>query len=428
VLTSIHDCFPEGEPLMHILVLNAGSSSIKFQLIDTDGDAIAAKSDHRLARGQIEPIGGDAIVSLEVAGREPTRSTVQLRDYAAAVDYIINCLTGDDAGAPLGNVREIGAVGHRVVHGGERFTQSARINDASWGELQELVELAPLHNPNNLRGISAARAVLGDGVPQVAVFDTAFHHSLPEVAYLYAIPYQYYRRYAVRRYGFHGTSHRYLAYRYRQLTGVTREATRIITLHLGNGASACAIDGGKSVDTSMGFTPLEGLVMGTRSGDLDPAIFDFMAEKEGMTSREVDSMLNNQSGLLGLSGLTANMRELLEEEAESGDRRARLAIDVFCYRVKKYIGAYFAAMNGADAVVFAGGIGENSPPIRERICAGLDWLGISLDAAKNASPPGGEGRIDKEGSRVQLWVIPTDEELLIARDTWCVVTGTEPRH
>jgi acetate kinase len=413
---------------MHILVLNAGSSSIKFQLIDTEGDAIAANSDRRLARGQIEPIGGDSIVSLEVAGREPTRSTVQLRDYAAAVDYIINCLAGDDADAPLGNVREIGAVGHRVVHGGERFTQSVRIDDASWQELQELVELAPLHNPNNLRGISAARAVLGDGVPQVAVFDTAFHHSLPEVAYLYAIPYHYYRRFAVRRYGFHGTSHRYVAYRYRQLTGATREATRIITLHLGNGASACAIDGGKSVDTSMGFTPLEGLVMGTRSGDLDPAIFDFMAEKEGMTSREVDSMLNNQSGLLGLSGLTANMRELLDEEAETGDRRAQLAIDVFCYRVRKYIGAYLAAMNGADAVVFAGGIGEKSPPIRERICAGMDWLGISLDATKNAAPPGGEGRIDKEGSRVQLWVIPTDEELLIARDTWCVVAGTEARH
>jgi len=412
---------------MHILVLNAGSSSIKFQLIDTDGDAIAANSDRRIARGQIEPIGGEATVGLEVAGREPTRRAVQLRDYAAAVDYIINRLTGDDADAPLGKLREIEAVGHRVVHGGERFTQSARIDDAAWRELQELAELAPLHNPNNLRGISAARAALHAGVPQVAVFDTAFHHSLPEAAYLYAIPYQYYGKYGVRRYGFHGTSHRYVAYRYRQLTGVTREATRIITLHLGNGASACAIDGGKSVDTSMGFTPLEGLVMGTRSGDLDPAILDFIAEKEGMTIREVDSMLNMQSGLLGLSGLTGNMRELLEEEARNGDRRARLAIDVFCYRVRKYIGAYLAAMNGADAVVFAGGIGENSATIRERICAGLDWLGISIDVAKNIALPGGEGRIDKAGSRVQLWVIPTDEELLIARDTWRVVTGAIAR-
>jgi acetate kinase len=428
VLTSIHDCFPEGEPLMHILVLNAGSSSIKFQLIDTDGDAIAAKADRRLARGEIDRIGGESIAVFDVAGHEPTRSAVQLRDYAASVDYIIKWLARDDAAAPLRDVREIEAVGHRVVHGGERFTQSTRIDDAAWQELQQLVELAPLHNPNNLLGISAARAVLGAQVPQVAVFDTAFHHSLPEAAHLYAIPYEYYNRYGVRRYGFHGTSHRYVAYRYRQLTGMTREATRIITLHLGNGASACAIDGGRSVDTSMGFTPLEGLVMGTRSGDLDPAILDFLAEKEGMTLREVDSMLNTRSGLLGLSGRTADMRELLDREARNGDRRARLAIDVFCYRVRKYIGAYLAAMNGADAVAFAGGIGENSPPIRERICTGLDWLGIALDVAKNAAPPGGEGRIDKEGSRVQLWVIPTDEELLIARDTWCVVTGADVRY
>jgi len=216
--------------------------------------------------------------------------------------------------------------------------RSTRVDDTVWRELEELVELAPLHNANNLRGITAVRAVLGPGVPQVAVFDTAFHHSLPETAHVYAIPYQYYRRYHVRRYGFHGTSHRYIAYRYRQITGKTREETKIITLHLGNGASACAIVAGQSVDTSMGFTPLEGLVMGTRSGDLDPAIVEFISEKEGMSSRDVDSMLNKQSGLLGISGLTANMRELLAEEAETGDRRARLAVDLFCYRVKKYLG------------------------------------------------------------------------------------------
>src|SRR4029079_8205119 len=231
----------------------------------------------------------------------------------------------------------------------------------------------------------------GPGVPQVAVFDTAFHHSLPDVAYLYAIPYQYYRRHRVRRYGFHGTSHRYVAYRYRQLTGKSREETKIITLHLGNGASACAIVGGKSADTSMGFTPLEGLVMGTRSGDLDPAILDYVAAKEGMAIRDVESMLNKQSGMLGVSGLTADMRELLDEETESGDRRARLAIDIFCYRVKKYIGAYLAAMNGADAIVFAGGIGENSPRVRERICRDLDWLGISVDGTRNDALVGKEG-------------------------------------
>jgi len=250
------------------------------------------------------------------------------------------------------------------------------------------------------------------------VFDTAFHQSMPEQAYLYAIPYQYYRRYRVRRYGFHGTSHRYVAWRYRQLTGTAKDQTNIITLHLGNGASVCAIRGGRSMDTSMGFTPLEGLVMGTRSGDLDPAILDFMSVKEGHTLREVESLLNKQSGLLGVSGLTADMRELLAEEKENGDRRARLAIDLFCYRIRKYIGAYLAAVNGADALVFAGGIGENAPEIRARICREMDWLGVELDDARNARVIGTEARIDREGTRVKLWVIPTDEELLIARDTY----------
>ena len=337
-------------------------------------------------------------------------------------------LTSAGSGVEIDSVGQIEAVGHRVVHGGERFTHSTRIDDEVRRELEDLIELAPLHNPHNLRGIAAARAALGPGVPQVAIFDTAFHHSLPDVAYLYAIPYQLYRRHRVRRYGFHGTSHRYVAYRYRQLTGRSREQTRIITLHLGNGASACAIAGGDSVDTSMGFTPLEGLVMGTRSGDIDPAILDFVSAKEGLTLHELDSMLNKQSGLLGLSGLTADMRELLAEEAEHGDRRARLAVDLFCYRVKKYLGAYLAAMNGADAIVFAGGIGENSPDVRARICTGMDWLGIALDPEKNASITGTEGRVDRDGSRLELWVIPTDEELLIARDTWRIVTGADVRY
>jgi acetate kinase len=326
---------------------------------------------------------------------------------------------------PISSVGEIDAVGHRVVHGGEKFTQSTRVDDDVRRQLEELIDLAPLHNPHNLRGISAARAVVGPGVPQVAIFDTAFHHTLPETAFVYAIPYQLYRRYGVRRYGFHGTSHRYIAYRYRQLTGRAREATKIVTLHLGNGASACAIVEGKSIDTSMGFTPLEGLVMGTRSGDLDPAIIDFVSAKEGLNFNEMESMLNKQSGLLGISGLTPDMRELLAEEAENGDRRARLAIDIFCYRARKYIGAYLAAMNGADAVILSGGIGENSPEIRRRICAGFEWMGIELDDAKNKALAGGEGRIDGPKSRVEVWVIPTDEELLIARDTWRVVTGAE---
>jgi acetate kinase len=410
---------------MHILVLNVGSSSLKFQLIDTDGAAIAESRDRRLARGQIERIGGEAIVTLESADRTAATTTAQLRDHAAAVEHIIAWLTSAESGVPISRVGEIEAVGHRVVHGGERFSQSIRVDDDVWKGLEGLVELAPLHNPHNLRGIAAARAALGPGVPQVAVFDTAFHHGLPETAYLYAIPYQFYRRYRVRRYGFHGTSHRYVAYRYRQLTGRNAAETKIITMHLGNGASACAIVEGKSVDTSMGFTPLEGLVMGTRSGDLDPAILDFISIKEGLTSREVESLLNKQSGLLGVSGLTSNMRELLEEDAEHGDRRARLAVELFCYRAKKYLGAYLAAIGGVDAIVFAGGIGENAPAIRARICEGLDWFGISIDASKNTSLVGREGRIDAAGSRVELWVIPTDEELLIARDTWRVVTGAD---
>lgn len=414
---------------MHILVLNVGSSTLKFQLIDTDEPAIAANSDRRLARGQIERIGGEAILTLEATGRPTTRQTAQIRTHAAAIEHLVGWLTSDDSGVPVTQVAQIEAVGHRVVHGGELFSQSIRIDDQVRRELEELIDLAPLHNPHNLAGINAAKAVLGAGIPQVAVFDTAFHQSLPDVAYLYAIPYQYYRRYRVRRYGFHGTSHRYVAYRYRQLTGASRENTRIITMHLGNGASACAISGGSSVDTSMGFTPLEGLVMGSRSGDVDPAILDFVSVKEGLSLADVESMLNKQSGLLGLSGLTGDMRELIAEEKEHGDRRARLAIDVFCYRVRKYLGAYLAALNGAEAIVFAGGIGENSPLIRTRICAGMDWLGIALDEERNSKVLGGvEGRIDREGSRVAVWVIPTDEELLIARDTWRVVNGVETRY
>ena len=408
---------------VNILVLNVGSASIKFQLIDTDEASIAGARDRRLARGQIERIGGEAIVTLSAREQPAQKSVHAIRNHSEAVEFIIAWLVSDDSGVPIASADDIQAAGHRVVHGGEKFTQSTLVDDAVFRGLEEFIDLAPLHNPHNLRGITAVRSVLGPGVPQVAVFDTAFHHSLPATAYLYAIPYHYYRRYGVRRYGFHGTSHRYVAYRYRQLANRTREDTKIITLHLGNGASACAISAGKSTDTSMGMTPLEGLVMGTRSGDLDAAILDFISAKEGMSIREVEAMLNKQSGLLGVSGLTGDMRDLLAEEAEHDDRRARLAVDIFCYRVKKYLGAYLAGMNGADAVVFTGGIGENSSEIRRRICADLDWMGIELDAAKNEALDGGEGRVDREGARVALWVIPTDEELLIARDTWRIVTG-----
>ena len=413
---------------MNILVLNAGSSSIKFQLIATDERAIADDADRRLAKGQIERIGGEAILTLSAANRPSVKTTAPIRDHAASVEHIIAWLVSPESGVEIGSVGDIDAVGHRVVHGGERFTHSTRVDDAVRSELEELFELAPLHNPHNIRGINAAIAALGPAISQVAVFDTAFHHSLPETAYIYAIPYQLYRRHRVRRYGFHGTSHRYVAYRYRQLTGTSRADTKIISIHLGNGASACAINHGESVDTSMGFTPLEGLVMGTRSGDLDPAILDYIAIKEGLSIAELDSMLNKQSGLLGVSGLTADMRELLDVEAENGDRRARLAIDLFCYRVRKYIGSYLAAMNGADAIVFTGGIGANSAPIRARICANMQWLGIELDEARNDGVNALEANISRDGSRVASWVIPTDEELLIARDTWRVVTGAEVRY
>jgi acetate kinase len=317
----------------------------------------------------------------------------------------------------ISGLRDIQAIGHRVVHGGERFTSSVIIDEDVMHGIGDCIELAPLHNPANIKGIRACAEIFGPGVPQIAVFDTAFHQTLPEHAYLYAIPYQYYHRHRIRRYGFHGTSHRYVAYRYRTLRNIPRDQVNIITLHLGNGCSIAAIRNGDPIDTSMGLTPLEGLVMGTRSGDVDAAIVEFIGAKEGLTPHEVEMMLNKESGLLGLSGLTCDMRELLAEAEETGDRRARLAIDIFSYRAGKYIGAYLAAMNGADAIAFTGGIGENSARIRSLICERLSWFGISLDQEKNEQfHDGREGAISTEGSRVSVYVIPTDEELLIARD------------
>jgi acetate kinase len=303
------------------------------------------------------------------------------------------------------------------------------INDEVLRGIEDCIDLAPLHNPTNIKGITAAREVFGAGLPQVAVFDTAFHQTLPEHAFLYALPYQLYRRHRIRRYGFHGTSHRYVAYRYRQLRTLSRDETNIITMHLGNGCSIAAIRSGNSIDTSMGLTPLEGLVMGTRSGDIDPAIVDFVAAKEGLTAQEVETLLNKQSGLLGISGLTNDMRELLDEAHENDDRRARLAIEIFCYRARKYIGAYLAALGGADALVFTGGIGENSPEIRKKICANLEWLGLKLNDQRNGAHLNGrEGLISEDDSRLAAYVIPTDEELLIARDTVRAVRGAPQRY
>jgi acetate kinase len=404
---------------MNVLVLNCGSSSVKFRLIATDLDLIAQNADRRLAKGTIERIGGEAIIRLQVEGHDPQRSTSSLRDINAAVDFIARWAASPESGIEeIKSIADIQAVGHRVVHGGEGFKQSVLITDEVVRAVEDCIDLAPLHNPANLTGISATRKLFGEGLPQVAVFDTAFHQTLPDHAFLYALPYQLYRRYRLRRYGFHGISHRYVAYRYRVMRNIAREATNIITLHLGNGCSATAISAGNSIDTSMGLTPLEGLVMGTRSGDLDPAIIEFIAAKEGLSTREIETLMNKHSGLLGISGLTSDMRELLAEAREENDRRSELAIEIFCYRARKYIGAYLAVMNGADAVVFTGGIGENSPEVRARICDGLQWSGLELDEELNLSHTGGrEGLISRGGSRPSVYVIPTDEELLIARDT-----------
>jgi acetate kinase len=414
---------------MNILVLNCGSSSVKFQIIATDLDLIQQNADRRLARGSVERIGGEAIVVLRIEGQESQRSTASLRDTRAAVELIVRWACSDSGVPDIKSIADINAIGHRVVHGGERFKNSVLISDEVMRGIEDCIDLAPLHNPTNIKGIMAARDVFGSGLPQVAVFDTAFHQTLPEQAFLYALPYQLYRRHRIRRYGFHGTSHRYVAYRYRQIRGIQRDETNVITLHLGNGCSIAAICGGNSIDTSMGLTPLEGLVMGTRSGDIDPAIVDFISEKEGLASRDVETLLNKQSGLLGISGLTNDMRELLDEERENNDRRAHLAIEIFCYRARKYIGAFLAAAGGAEAVIFTGGIGENSAAVRSRICSGLQWLGLELDAEKNDAHTGGrEGVITTNESRLAAYVIPTDEELLIARDTVRCVSGTPQRY
>jgi len=409
---------------MNVLVLNLGSSSLKFQIIATDPDRIQKHQDQRLCRGEVERIGGEAIVTFQAGDKAKQKFTAPMRDITSALDYVVRYIVSDKSAVDeIKSTADIHAVGHRVVHGGELFSESALIDNKVLQGIEDCIDLAPLHNPNNIKGIFAARDLLGKDIPQVAVFDTAFHHSISEQAYLFAIPYHLYRRHRIRRYGFHGTSHRYVAFRYRFLRGLTRQQTNIITLHLGNGCSAAAIRGGNSVDTSMGMTPLDGLVMGTRCGDLDPAIVNLIATKEGMSSSEVETLLNTQSGLLGISGLTNDMRVLLAELKEHEDRRVRLAIEVFCYRARKYIGAYLACMGGAEAVVFTGGIGENSPEIRARICDGLQWANLRIDSAKNEATVGREGVITTDDSRLQAYAIPTDEELLIARDTVRVILG-----
>jgi acetate kinase len=404
-----------------ILVLNSGSSSVKYQLIETSLDLIAQNADRALARGSVERIGtSSALHTFQPEGREKLTQGGEILEHRQAIGEILRLLTDPEHGV-LRDVSEIGAVGHRIVHAGERFDRSVVLTPEVERGIQECSELAPLHNPHNLRGVEAARRLLG-AVPHVAVFDTAYHHTMPPHAYLYGLPYVLYQRHGVRRYGFHGTSHRYVGWRSATLLGRPREQTRLVTCHLGNGASVCAIDHGRSVETSMGFTPLEGLIMGTRCGDLDPSVVFYVMHKEELTEQQATALLNKHSGLAGISGLSNDMRELLAEEAK-GHERAHLAIEMFCYRLRKYVAAYAGVMGGVDAVIFTGGIGENAPPIRERSLAGLEFMGLALDPERNRVAVGREAEISAAGSAVKALVIPTNEELLIARDTLRLVEG-----
>ncbi len=393
---------------MKILVINCGSSSVKYQLIDTT-------SEQTLAKGMVARIGMAAsVVTHKPLDRPEVKLSAQILDHIVAIEYVVTMLMSENHGV-IADKSEIDAIGHRVVHGGEKFTESVVITKELMQELRSLIELAPLHNPHNIRGINACQQTLPD-VPQVAVFDTAFHHKMPPYSYIYGLPYVLYRRYGIRRYGFHGMSHRFVSDRASSILDKPIEELKIITAHLGNGCSIAAINGGISVDTSMGFTPLEGLLMGTRCGDLDPAIILHLMGREELSLHEANTLMNKHSGLSGISGVSSDMKEVIEAE-ESGNTQARLALDVFCYRLKKYIGSYTAVLGGVDCLVFTGGIGENSPEVRTRTCNGLRFMGIELDDEKNNSCQATETDISAVGSSTKVLVVPTNEELVIARDT-----------
>lgn len=392
---------------MNVLVINCGSSSLKFQLINSESEAV-------LAKGLCERIGIDGRLTYQPAGGEKEVSDLAMPTHTEAIQFVINALTNDKTGV-VKSLDEIGAVGHRLVHGGEKFASSVVITDEVKKAVEECNDLAPLHNPANLIGVNACQELMPD-TPMVAVFDTAFHQTMPEKAYMYGLPYEYYDKYKVRRYGFHGTSHSFVSKRVAEIVRVPYDQTKTIVCHLGNGASVSAVLNGKSVDTSMGLTPLEGLVMGTRSGDIDPAILEFIAKKENLDIAGLMNMLNKQSGVFGLSnGVSSDFRDLCAA-AEEGQRPAQIALEVFAYRVAKYIGAYTAAMNGVDNIVFTAGIGENDAKMREDICAYLGFLGITIDKEANAKR-GEEVVISTPDSKVKVLVVPTNEELAIARET-----------
>ena len=395
---------------MNVLVINCGSSSLKFQLINSDTEAV-------LAKGLCERIGIDGRLTYQPEGGEKTTEDKPMPTHTEAIQYVIDALTDANTGV-VSSLEEIGAVGHRVVHGGEKFASSAVITEEMLKAVEECNDLAPLHNPANLIGIEACKKLMPN-TPMVGVFDTAFHQTMPEKAYMYGLPYEYYEKYKVRRYGFHGTSHSFVSKRMAEILETPYDSLKTIVCHLGNGASICAVENGKSVDTSMGLTPLEGLVMGTRSGDIDPAILEFLAKKEDMDITALMNMLNKKSGVQGVSGISSDFRDLAAGAAE-GNKRAQIALDVFCYRVAKYVGSYAAAMNGVDAIVFTAGIGENDCLVRARVCEYLGYLGITIDADANQNR-GKEIEISTSDSKVKVWVVPTNEELAIARETVALV-------
>ncbi len=401
---------------MKILVINAGSSSIKYQLIDMTNETL-------LAKGQCDRIGieGANFKHVNVAKDYTHKTVVDIANHGEGIKLIIDALTNPEYGV-ISAMSEINAVGHRVVHGGEKFSGSVIINDEIIEALKECSELSPLHNPANLTGIKACTEIMGENVPQVGVFDTGFHQTMPDFAYLYAIPYEYYEKYKLRRYGFHGTSHRYVTARAAEMLGKKPEEINIVTCLLGNGSSITAVKGGKSFDTTMGVTPLDGLMMGTRSGSIDPAIIPFLMEKEGLTAKDVDAILNKKSGILGISQTTSDNRDI-EEGARNGNERYKLIESMLCHQITKYVGGYAAAMGGVDAIVFTGAIGENNPQYRTRVGKNLEFMGVKVDeeANKKAFRTSDENDISAEGATVKMLVIPTNEELMIARDTYELV-------
>ena len=397
---------------MNVLVINCGSSSLKFQLINSESEEV-------LAKGLCERIGIDGRLTYQPAGGDKAVSEKAMPTHTEAIQFVIDALTNEKTGV-VKSLDEIGAVGHRLVHGGEKFASSVVITDEVKKAVEECNDLAPLHNPANLIGVAACEKLM-PGTPMVAVFDTAFHQTMPEKAYMYGLPYEYYEKYKVRRYGFHGTSHSFVSKRAAEVMGKSYDEVKTIVCHLGNGSSVSAVLNGKCVDTSMGLTPLEGLVMGTRSGDIDPAIMEFIAKKENLDIEGVMEVLNKKSGVFGISGgLSSDFRDLTDA-MNAGDKKAKIAMDVFSYRVAKYIGSYAAAMNGVDDIVFTAGIGENDDYVREEVCKYLGYLGVDFDSEVNKGLRGKEAELTKEGSKVKVFVIPTNEELAIARETLALV-------